>query len=226
LELGLELLDTAQSLPEAVMMPIRLDLGVMQRQSGEDVPALYRGLLRSSLKRASASSGNTNALRSRLAVLASEEERLQALVELAQEEIAAVMALPGASSVPADTQLKELGLDSLMSVELRNRLSGQIGTKLPTTLAFDYPTARAMARLLLEKLEFENVKPSSQVWGDEQIRSKLRVISIQALRESGLLDRIMVQPNDTSRRASDEELSAHIDSAETASLLDIASELL
>ncbi len=113
-----------------------------------------------------------------------------------------------------------------MSVELRNRLSGQIGTKLPTTLAFDYPTARAMARLLLEKLEFENVKPNSQIWGDEQIRSKLRVISIQALRESGLLDRIMVQPNDTSRRASDEELSAHIDSAETASLLDIASELL
>ena len=153
LELGLELLDAAQSLPEAVVMPIRLDLGVMQRQFGEDVPALYRGLLRSGLKRASASSGDTNALRARLAALASEAERLAALVELAQEEIAAVLALPGASSVPADQPLKELGLDSLMAVELRNRLSGQVGTKLPTTLAFDYPTARAMARLLLEKLE-------------------------------------------------------------------------
>ena len=32
LELGLELLDAAQSLPEAVVMPIRLDVGVMQRQ--------------------------------------------------------------------------------------------------------------------------------------------------------------------------------------------------
>src|SRR5262249_7749126 len=40
-----------------------------------------------------------------------------------------------------------------MSVELRNRLSGRIGTRLPTTVAFDYPTARAMARLLLEKLQ-------------------------------------------------------------------------
>ncbi|MGC5189064.1 beta-ketoacyl synthase N-terminal-like domain-containing protein, partial [Escherichia coli] len=39
------------------------------------------------------------------------------------------------------------------AVELRNRLSGRIGAKLPTTFAFDYPTARAMARLLLEKLE-------------------------------------------------------------------------
>jgi acyl carrier protein len=184
-------------------------------------------LLRSSLKRASAASGDTNALRVRLAALASEAERLAALVELAQGEIAAVLALPGAASVAAEQPLKELGLDSLMAVELRNRLSGQIGTKLPTTLAFDYPTARAMARLLLEKMELENVKSASLAWGDEQIRSKLRVISIQALRESGLLDRIMIQPNDTSpRRASDDELSAHIDGAETASLLDIASELL
>ena len=151
LELGLELLDAAQSLPDAVVMPIRLDIGVMQRQFGEDVPALYRGLLRSGLKRASASSGDTNTLRARLASLASEGERLQALVELAQEEIAAVLALPGASSVQADVPLKELGLDSLMAVELRNRLSGRVGTKLPTTLAFDYPTARAMAQLLLEE---------------------------------------------------------------------------
>ena len=154
LELGLELLDAALSLPDAVVIPIRLDVGVMQRQlGGEEVPALYRGLLRSGLKRASAASGDTNALRARLAALASEGERLQALVELAQEDIAAVLALPGASSVPADVPLKELGLDSLMAVELRNRLSGRVGTKLPTTLAFDYPTARAMAQLLLEKLE-------------------------------------------------------------------------
>ena len=120
---------------------LRLDVGVMQRQlGGAEVPALYRGLLRSGLKRASAASGDTNALRARLAALASEAERLQALVELAQEDIAAVLALPGASSVPADVPLKELGLDSLMAVELRNRLSARVGTKLPTTLAFDYPT--------------------------------------------------------------------------------------
>jgi acyl carrier protein len=78
-------------------------------------------------------------------------------VELAQEDIAAVLGLPGASSVPADVPLKELGLDSLMAVELRNRLSGRVGTKLPTTLAFDYPTPTAIAQLLLEKLQFGGV---------------------------------------------------------------------
>jgi len=153
LELGLELLDAAQALADAVVIPIRLDIGVMQRQFEDEVPALYRGLLRGALKRASASSGDTNTLRARLASLASEGERLAALVELVQEDIAAVLALPGASSVQADVQLKELGLDSLMAVELRNRLSRRVGIKLPTTLAFDYPTARAMARLLIEKME-------------------------------------------------------------------------
>ncbi|HJX21968.1 MAG TPA: type I polyketide synthase, partial [Steroidobacteraceae bacterium] len=153
LALGLELLDAALSRPEAVLIPLHLDVGAMQRQlGGEEVPALYRALLRSGLKRASAASGDTNTLRARLAALASDAERLKALVELAQEDIAAVLALPGASSVPADVPLKELGLDSLMAVELRNRLSARVGTKLPTTVAFDYPTPTAMAQLLLEKL--------------------------------------------------------------------------
>ena len=162
LELGLELLDAALSRPDAVLIPLHLDLVVMQRQfGGPEVPALYRGLLRSDLKRASTSSADTNALRVRLAALTSEAERLQALVEVAQEDIAAVLALPGASSVPADVPLKELGMDSLMAVALRNRLSGRIGTKLPTTLAFDYPTARAIARLLLEKLSLNE----RAMWG-------------------------------------------------------------
>ena len=137
LELGLELLDAALSRPEAVLIPLHLDVGVMQRQLGRRggagaVP--WRCCVAGcSVRRRRAA--DTSTLRARLAALASDAERLKALVELAQEDMAAVLALPGASSVPADVPLKELGLDSLMAVELRNRLSARVGSKLPTTLA-------------------------------------------------------------------------------------------
>ncbi len=126
------------------------DEQVLERHVGQAPAPLY---MRESpkLRPAAARSLSVSVLRDRLTELP-ENERLGTLVVLVREEIAAVLALPGAASVPADVPLKDLGLDSLMSVELRNRLSGRVGTKLPTTLAFDYPTPEAIAGLLLRQV--------------------------------------------------------------------------
>ena len=45
---------------------------------------------------------------------------------------------------------RELGMDSLTAVELRNRLQRSVGQVLPATIAFDYPTVDAMARYLAD----------------------------------------------------------------------------
>ncbi|WP_406069065.1 SDR family NAD(P)-dependent oxidoreductase [Micromonospora sp. NBC_01638] len=57
---------------------------------------------------------------------------------------------PGA--VDQQTPFKALGLDSLMSLELRNRLESAFGLKLSPTLLWTYGTAGALASVLCEQL--------------------------------------------------------------------------
>ncbi|MEU6391715.1 type I polyketide synthase [Streptomyces sp. NPDC046939] len=79
-------------------------------------------------------------------------ERLGAMVALVTEEAAALLGRP-AEGVRPDATLRDQGFDSLMVVELRNRLSARTRVALPTVLAFDYPTPQAIAALLLTHAE-------------------------------------------------------------------------
>jgi hypothetical protein len=61
------------------------------------------------------------------------------------------MSLAG-GAIPATRALQELGLDSLMAVELRNRLANVTSLRLPATLLFDHPTPQALATRINSEL--------------------------------------------------------------------------
>ncbi|EYF00132.1 type I polyketide synthase [Chondromyces apiculatus] len=74
------------------------------------------------------------------------------LVVAVQDEVARILRLPPSMPVAPRQGFFELGMDSLMSVELRNRLQLALGRTLPTTLAFDHPTAEALADFLARRV--------------------------------------------------------------------------
>jgi acyl carrier protein len=87
----------------------------------------------------------------RLLALAPEEREL-AMLALVQAQIADVLRLASPSLVEPHRPFTELGLDSIMALELRNRLGAAVRLRLPATLLFEYPTSHRLAFELLHQL--------------------------------------------------------------------------
>ena len=77
-------------------------------------------------------------------------ERSSLITAMLQDEVMRVL---GARRRPApETGFFDLGLDSLMTIELRNRLQKVVETSVPTTVVLEYPSVETLANYLLETL--------------------------------------------------------------------------
>ena len=80
--------------------------------------------------------------------------RHELLLSFVSEHVARVIGATSAQSIDPRQPLNELGLDSLMAVELRNRLGTALALtrSLPATLVFDYPTLEALTQYFDEEV--------------------------------------------------------------------------
>ncbi|WP_456302363.1 type I polyketide synthase [Streptomyces albogriseolus] len=150
---GTELFDAALVSGQALLVPIKMDLGAARAgaAAGAAVPHLLRGLVPAGRRqaRAAAGTGGDDLPRRLSALTGPEQDAL--LLDLVRTQAAVVLGHSGPDSVRADTAFNEAGFDSLTSVELRNRLREATGLKLPATLIFDYPNPQALAGFLREE---------------------------------------------------------------------------
>src|SRR5262249_14913308 len=137
--------------PDAALAPARFDAAAL-RLHALALPPMLRGLASGRTARPVAShTAAAPSLPHRLAAL-SALDRERTLLDLVRTEVATVLGLADPRSLPIDRPLQELGLDSLMALELRNRLARATGLRLDATLLFDHPTPHALARFLAEQL--------------------------------------------------------------------------
>ncbi|MFD7552850.1 type I polyketide synthase, partial [Streptomyces sp. NPDC059816] len=150
-EQGLALFDAALTVDRAALVPMRLDTAALHSAATDGtLPLLLRGLVRTPPGRAATAAEtrtDDDGLRRRLAALDA-DGRTRLLVELVRTHAAAVLGHTSPDTLDPGRAFRELGFDSLASVELRNRLNAATGLRLPAGLVFDHPTPAALADFL------------------------------------------------------------------------------
>ncbi|MDQ2695994.1 MAG: beta-ketoacyl reductase, partial [Pseudomonadota bacterium] len=140
---GRRLLGVLPGQPLAQVAVLAVDWRRFLNQMSPDIPPFFEGFAQSPAQPA----GWLEDLRA-----AAPGQRRALLAARVRGEIAGVLELAAAEQIRPRQGLFELGIDSLMAVELRNRLGARLGRSLRSTLVFDYPTLEALVGHLLDEL--------------------------------------------------------------------------
>ncbi|NLU76574.1 SDR family NAD(P)-dependent oxidoreductase [Streptomyces sp. HNM0575] len=106
------------------------------------------------------------------------EDRPAELLGLVRDEVATTLGHADGSAIDVDQPFRDLGYDSLASIELRNRLASRTGLTLPAGLVFDHPAPARLAAYLLDELGLDAADPSRAVLDHlERLESALAAAS-------------------------------------------------
>lgn len=153
-QLGLRAIDETESMAcfdailsrrDAVVSVLPLEWQVFSRVRRGRLPALYR-----EIPEAVADAAATDGWLHRIAKT-SIAERKPLLEALVRGVVSDILRRP-AVQIPARGSFGSLGVDSLMALEIRNRLEAAVERPLSATLAWNYPTVEALAAHLGELL--------------------------------------------------------------------------
>jgi myxalamid-type polyketide synthase MxaB len=85
-----------------------------------------------------------------------------------QSQVAKVLGFSDRKSIDVQENFADLGMDSLMAVELKNQLQTSLKIDIPLTITFDYPTVEALANYLFEQMGGEEGDEETGRLGDNE----------------------------------------------------------
>ncbi|WP_433567122.1 HAD-IIIC family phosphatase [Nocardia sp. CA-151230] len=155
---GMACFDAALALGDPILVPLLLDPDVLKRSPA--VPHLLRGLVRRAPRRAVADrttvetvAGSRLAEELRALPRAAASARLLAAVS---EWTGQVLGHAGTESVSAEQTFQSLGLDSLMAIELRNKVREHTGISVPLGTILADQNLTALADYLASQASTQN----------------------------------------------------------------------
>ncbi len=159
---GLKAMERLMREDVATSVVMSMDWAVFE-EAVEERPAFLEELLSSDAETEDERASSSTDVLTRLGETPT-SERVSLLVSFLQGEVQAVLRLP--STPDPSVGFFDLGMDSLMSVELRNRLNRAFAGNYTTsnTVVFDYPDIDSLARHLVEELgdvEVEETAPQA-----------------------------------------------------------------
>ncbi|MEL7079358.1 MAG: SDR family NAD(P)-dependent oxidoreductase [Cyanobacteria bacterium J06582_2] len=141
---AIKILDRLLLNPPAQIGVIPMDWKVWQQSNS--VTPYYENLVQAKV----APKTNLNYKQQLLNAISSQKE--SRLITQISQEVGKILGINKIEDIDLELGFAELGLDSLGSVELRNKLQSNYDLKLSQTIIFDYPTIRQLSQQLLSIL--------------------------------------------------------------------------
>jgi acyl transferase domain-containing protein len=110
-----------------------------------------------------------------------DNERLAFLITHIQSEVATVLRLDQSQLPEPKLGFFEMGMDSLLAVELKNRLERSLGVVISSTLAFNYPNITSLAGYLLSDVIGLDSMTKSDIKSHQDDKLALMAIKVEHL---------------------------------------------
>jgi myxalamid-type polyketide synthase MxaB len=104
-------------------------------------------------------------------------DRQTLLCDRVRSQVATVLGFNSPDLIEPQQNFGDLGMDSLMAVELKNSLQASLGISIPLTSAFDYPTVELLSDYLAQELSTTELIPALAVESKEQASELVETVA-------------------------------------------------